>query len=104
MTIHSDHRVDFDVLRRRLEQEYERHARQLTDLSSTRDDDSDRWLKAELIDGSSRVLADIAGALRAMAEDRYGICVACGEGIPGERLRLRPEARYCVPCQRKHRG
>jgi DnaK suppressor protein len=104
MTTISDQSVDIYVLRRRMEQEYERHTRQLLDLSTGSDDNPDPWLKAELINGSRRVLADLAGALQAMAEDRYGICLACGDGIPFERLRVRPEARFCVPCQRQQRG
>ncbi|WP_345859303.1 TraR/DksA family transcriptional regulator [Shewanella algae] len=27
-----------------------------------------------------------------------GFCVACGEPIPPERLKLQPNASHCVPC------
>jgi DnaK suppressor protein len=101
MTTISDPSADIDLLRRRLEQEYERHTRQLTDLSTGSSDGSDPWPKAELISGSRQMLADIARALRAMAEDRYGLCIACGDGIPVQRLQVRPQAAYCVPCQRQ---
>jgi DnaK suppressor protein len=29
----------------------------------------------------------------------YGICLDCGEPIPGKRLNAIPWARFCVPCQ-----
>jgi DnaK suppressor protein len=104
MTTITDRGLDIDVLRGRLEHDYEWHTQQLTHLS-TMSDNADPWLNAELINGSRQVLADIARALQAMAEDRYGVCVACWHDIAVERLRARPEARYCVLCQRKqHRG
>jgi len=31
----------------------------------------------------------------------YGICIDCGESIPEERLRVRPEAERCVECGEK---
>ncbi len=29
----------------------------------------------------------------------YGFCQACGDPIPGKRLKAVPWARYCIPCQ-----
>jgi DnaK suppressor protein len=47
---------------------------------------------------SRQELADIAHALRRMAEGSYGTCELCGRTIPAERLESQPQARYCVPC------
>jgi DnaK suppressor protein len=48
---------------------------------------------------SRQELADIAHALRRMAEGSYGTCELCGRTIPAERLESQPQARYCVPCE-----
>lgn len=38
-------------------------------------------------------------AQEALAKGTYGICVDCGTAIPEARLRIRPDAERCVPCQ-----
>ena len=92
--------ADLDVTRRRLEGEYERHTQQLNELEASRQDNSDVVLNVELSNALRRALSDITMALHAMAEGRYGECGACRREIPAERLRLRPQAKYCLPCQR----
>ncbi|MCZ2401883.1 TraR/DksA C4-type zinc finger protein [Paenarthrobacter sp. Z7-10] len=42
---------------------------------------------AELIEAQSR-----------LAKGTYGSCERCGQPIPRERLAVRPEVRFCVPC------
>ncbi len=37
-------------------------------------------------------------ALDRMKDDSYGVCLACNEEIPVERLKIMPYARYCVRC------
>lgn len=46
-------------------------------------------------------LAGIDAALRRLADDpeAFGICVACEEPIPLQRLVLLPHTRRCVTCQ-----
>jgi len=90
-------------LEQRLETSYELHTRQLAGLTSGVDAMSDEAIdetltREDLVTTSRQALADIASALRHMAEDRYGMCERCGEPIAIERLRARPEARFCVPC------
>ena len=41
----------------------------------------------------------IERALQRLKDGNYGICEDCGQGIPSERLRVRPEATRCVGCQ-----
>jgi DnaK suppressor protein len=33
--------------------------------------------------------------------NNYGICQNCGQAIDPERLKIVPEAQYCVPCKTK---
>ena len=43
-------------------------------------------------------LARTERALAKLDDGTYGRCDACGEEIPGERLRAMPAAVLCVPC------
>ena len=40
----------------------------------------------------------IDAALKRVAEDEYGYCLACGEKIAAARLKLDPMAAICVTC------
>jgi RNA polymerase-binding transcription factor DksA len=94
-----------ELLHRALEEQFEAHTGHLTDMimrgghagaadPSTGTDD------ARTLSASSRLaLADIANALRRMAEGSYGTCERCGDAIPVERLEAMPQVRYCAPCQ-----
>ena len=44
---------------------------------------------------------DIDRALRKIRQDKYGVCEKCGKPISIERLKLVPEARYCLECKKK---
>lgn len=44
------------------------------------------------------LLPAIADALRRIEQGTYGICVACGMPIAGDRLEVLPEAARCVTC------
>jgi DnaK suppressor protein len=44
--------------------------------------------------------AQIEAALQRFSEDEYGLCVECGENIGYSRLKARPEAPFCLDCQR----
>lgn len=41
----------------------------------------------------------LQAARAAVAAGTYGVCVDCGDSIPEGRLRARPDAVRCVPCQ-----
>lgn len=41
-------------------------------------------------------LREVQGARVRMAQGSYGLCETCEEPIPFERLRARPEARFCL--------
>lgn len=46
-------------------------------------------------------LKDIDSALEKIKKGRYGICENCGKEIPIERLKVSPEARFCLDCRQK---
>ncbi|MBI2641442.1 TraR/DksA C4-type zinc finger protein [Candidatus Roizmanbacteria bacterium] len=50
-----------------------------------------------------RRLNDIELALSKMLKGKYGICERCGNPIPIARLKVLPEARYDVDCEKKLR-
>lgn len=49
-------------------------------------------------------LQDIDAALKKMKGGKYGICENCGKDIPLKRLRVYPEARYCLSCGSKKKS
>jgi RNA polymerase-binding transcription factor len=91
-------------LRQALEEQYQLRTAQLTELTVRASDskDVDPATTQALIASCRRTLADIARALRTVAEGRYGICPACQREIPVERLAILPHARFCTPCQQRH--
>ncbi len=45
-------------------------------------------------------LRNINSALEKIKKDKYGICEKCQKEIPIERLKVSPEARFCLKCQK----
>jgi DnaK suppressor protein len=45
-------------------------------------------------------LQDINLALEKIKKGTYGRCEKCGEPIPEERLKVYPEARFCLKCNK----
>jgi len=45
-------------------------------------------------------LSQVEEALERQRAGTYGICENCGQPIDPERLRARPEATFCIDCQR----
>ena len=77
-----------------LEQQFRRHADQLSELiSCARQPDRGGYDEETLIAvtvSSRRALADAAAALLRMAEGTYGTCKRCAGSIPLERLQAVP--------------
>lgn len=44
-------------------------------------------------------LRDINSALRKLKQGRYGICEKCQKNISQNRLRICPDARFCLKCK-----
>ena len=45
-------------------------------------------------------IAMLAAALRRLDEDEFGYCLACGEHISLQRLKIDPAVTLCIDCQR----
>ncbi|PIP25012.1 MAG: hypothetical protein COX34_01030 [Candidatus Nealsonbacteria bacterium CG23_combo_of_CG06-09_8_20_14_all_36_12] len=45
-------------------------------------------------------LKDVILALEKIKRGNYGKCEKCGKEIPEERLRILPEARFCLECKK----
>jgi len=94
---------NLDLLRRTLEEQYELHTNQLTELAvadcDADDSGSDPYTRIALITSSRRALSEIAHALRRMAQGTYGLCERCETAIPAQRLEVLPHARLCASCQ-----
>jgi len=48
-------------------------------------------------------LKEIDYALEKIGKDQYGRCDSCKKNISQARLKLIPEARYCIDCEKKIR-
>jgi RNA polymerase-binding transcription factor DksA len=88
----------------RLEQEYETHTERLAALSTGGAKSSHRArpgraeAQAEAVAGARRAIADVAQALRRLAEGTYGLCEHCLDEIPVVDLERSPAARWCPSC------
>lgn len=58
----------------------------------------DQAREAALLDQTQRKLVELRAAQQRLDAGIYGECERCGRELPTERLRVRPEARFCVPC------
>jgi len=63
-------------------------------------EDALREVDALIVAGARQALADIERALGAIRAGQYGRCEDCGEAIPLAVLRVVPQSRRCVECQR----
>lgn len=98
--------VQLDTIREELEEQLFRWTKQLAELETTVGDDAvDVSEKAGLladIVSAERNTAVVRAALKNISDLSYGRCEGCGSGIPFERLKARPLARFCMECQRRH--
>ena len=103
-TVHDPVELFGDIL----EEQFQRHADQLSELNScTQQPDRGGYDEETLIAltvSSRRALADTAAALRRMAEGTYGTCKRCAGSIPLERLQAVPQTPFCLPCQQVRPG
>jgi DnaK suppressor protein len=65
-----------------------------------RSEEVEQWMKRESMNQHvSDELRHIEAALIRMEAGDFGVCEACDEPIPMNRLRAKPDATYCLPCQ-----
>ncbi|MFI7445073.1 TraR/DksA family transcriptional regulator [Nonomuraea indica] len=98
--------VQAQTLRQELEEQLAWRSSQLLNLqAAARDargaDDTWQELLAS-ITAADRAVAELRQALDRLEEGDYGRCAHCASVIPFERLKIRPLARYCIDCQRRH--
>ncbi|MDQ1288035.1 MAG: DnaK suppressor protein [Actinomycetota bacterium] len=90
----------------RLEQEYENHTERLAALLASRARQSARTARRRgpdtaylaRVEDARRGIAQVAQALRRLAEGSYGICETCGFEIPLEELEADPAVSSCRTC------
>jgi len=63
---------------------------------------NDREVDIALSQIDLQELAAVRSARQRIHDEEYGVCTACGQGIPFERLSVEPQALRCVPCQSIH--
>lgn len=83
-------------------------AHELAESGEELPDPTDRASRQTELDGELRMrardlnLADkIRSALARIESGTFGTCVSCGQPIPEERLRARPETDLCIDCKRE---
>jgi DnaK suppressor protein len=47
-------------------------------------------------------LTRVRSALQRFEAGTYGVCAACGGEISEGRLKAKPEAMFCIECERRH--
>jgi len=62
----------------------------------------DLRVAAQLIAATRQQLEETEAALLRVDTGDYGLCGACQQPVPTERLDALPAARYCVTCQQRH--
>ena len=60
----------------------------------------ERELDWTLEENAERIVTEIDDALARIEEGTYGVCAACGEAIPDDRLAAVPYATLCVEDKR----
>ncbi|MFI6787384.1 TraR/DksA family transcriptional regulator [Nonomuraea sp. NPDC050383] len=98
--------VQLQTLRQDLQEQLDRRTRQLLGLQAQAEDsngadDTYQELLVSLTT-ADRAIAELGKALSRMEAGSYGRCAHCEAGIPFERLKIRPLARYCIKCQRRY--
>ena len=73
----------------------------MADIYDLADDERGRQFSILLSDLDREKIDQIDDALERLEEGTYGICEECGQKISVARLKVRPFAKYCVPCKSK---
>src|SRR5205809_5708285 len=98
--------------RRETETRYRQALSQQTSGSAAGDNEGVHGWKASREGGADlavlqtldRTLRQIDAALARLHAGRYGLCASCSGPIPVARLKARPLATLCVPCQEPSEG
>jgi RNA polymerase-binding transcription factor DksA len=92
-------RLNLVDVSRRLEEEYDRHMKLLSNLKARVVRGAEELIVVQQVASRSRrSITEIARARQAIAEGRYGVCGRCAHRISTERLKVLPHATHCVRC------
>ncbi|MET7338656.1 TraR/DksA C4-type zinc finger protein [Nonomuraea sp. NPDC005650] len=98
--------VQLQSLRQDLQEQLEQRRRHLDGLrEQERDSNGGDGTWQELVvavTAAERAVAELSQAFDRLTAGSYGRCAHCEAGIPFERLKVRPLARTCIDCQRRH--
>ncbi|WP_431930310.1 TraR/DksA family transcriptional regulator [Nonomuraea jabiensis] len=98
--------VQLQSLRQDLQQQLEQRRRHLEGLRVQEQDGSGAdgtWQELVIsITAAERAVAELSQAYDRLVDGTYGRCARCQTAIPFERLKVRPLARNCIDCQRRH--
>jgi len=98
--------VQLHALRQDLLEQLEQRSRHLEDLRVQEQESNGAegtWRELVVsITAAERAVAELSHACDRLAADTYGRCTHCEAPIPFERLKVRPLARTCIDCQRRH--
>ncbi len=59
----------------------------------------DKTIDQAISSQQAKELADIDYALTKIEDGSYGVCEMCEEGIGSQRLKVKPQAKYCIACR-----
>ncbi|GAA4192135.1 TraR/DksA family transcriptional regulator [Microbispora amethystogenes] len=93
------------LIRAELEEQLQWREVQLRDLRAEVDggeQDTARLALLADVAATERAVTELRRTLERMEEGHYGRCADCAAAIPFGRLKIRPLARYCIACQRRH--
>jgi DnaK suppressor protein len=83
-------------------------AQELADSGEELPDPTDRATRETDLEGElrmrdrdRRLAVKIQSALARIDAGTFGTCISCGQPIPEERLRARPETDLCIDCKRE---
>ena len=98
--------VQLQSLREDLQEQLDRRTHHLIGLQAEAEesngaDDTHQELLVSL-SAADRAIAELTKALTRINAGTYGRCGHCATGIPFERLKIRPLARFCINCQRRY--
>ncbi|MEW9550702.1 TraR/DksA family transcriptional regulator [Nonomuraea sp. NPDC050783] len=91
-----------DDLREQLDQR-RRHLDALREQERESNGGDGTWQELVVsVTAAERAVAELSLAFDRLEDGTYGRCAHCRTAIPFERLKVRPLARTCIDCQRRH--
>ena len=71
------------------------------DMADIGSDNYEQEFNLGLMETEQATLGEIDEALERIEKKQFGKCVSCGGPIPKARLKVKPNAKYCIECKRR---